>query len=187
MRIISSKSGVMKMVVVAVVVIIVVGGIVAAYIMLQLPSSSLPPSPTYNMHVVDYTTMMSPRNDYWNITVRKPYTFMLNDSMTVSGRNQYLMITGLSGSVLNVWTVLYQNSTYFQYVTWDASGNEVDSGWLNCNNGLVEVSVTATTVTFTGISAFTSNIPFRSLGEIWTANSDGVFNGGELSMTLNIT
>jgi hypothetical protein len=185
MCIVSSKSGVTKIVVIALAVIIVVGGIVAAYIVLQLPSPSPTPSPMPNMHTVDYTLMIHPRNDYWNITVTKPYTVILNDSMTASSGNQYLMITGLSISRMNVWTVLYQNSTYFQYVTWDVNGNEVDSGWLNCNNGLAQVVVTTTTITFTGASSFTSNIPFQNLGEVWTANSDGAFNGGELYMTLN--
>jgi hypothetical protein len=184
MRIVSSKSGVTKMVVITLAVIIAVGGVVAAYIMLKSPSLS--PTPSYT-HTVDYTTMMNPRSDYWNITVTKPYEVILNDSMTVSSVNQYLMITGLSSSIMNVWTVLYRNSTYFQYVTWDANGNQVDSGWLNCNNGIVKVVVTATTITFTGASSFTSNILFKNLGEVWTANSDGAFNGGELYMILTIT
>jgi hypothetical protein len=189
MCIISSKSGVTKMVVIALVVIIVVGGIVAAYIVLQSPllSPTSTPKPTPNTHTVNYTTMTRPRNDYWNITVTNPYTVKLNDSMTVSSGNQYLMITGLSSSIMNVWAVLYQNSTYFQYVTWNASGNQVDSGWLNCNNGIVQVVVTTTTITFTGTASFTSNIPFQNLGEVWTANSDGAFNGGELYMTLTKT
>jgi hypothetical protein len=126
-------------------------------------------------------------NDYWNIIVTSPYTIVLNDSMTVSSGDQYLQVVGLSSSISNTWAVLYQNSTYFQYVTWDDQGNQIDSSWLNCNNGIVQVDVTTTTITFTGASSFTSNVPFVSLGQIWTANADGDFNGGELDMTLTIT
>jgi hypothetical protein len=126
-------------------------------------------------------------NDYWNIIVTSPYTIVLNDSMTVSSGDQYLQVVGLSSSISNTWAVLYQNSTYFQYVTWDDQGNQIDSSWLNCNNGIVQVDVTTTTITFTGTSSFTSNVPFVSLGQIWTANADGDFNGGELDMTLTIT
>lgn len=184
MYIVSSKSGVTKMVAITLALIIVVGGVVAAYIMLKPPSLS---QTTYYTHTVDYTTMMNPRSDYWNITVTKPYTAVLNDSMTVSSVNQYLMIAGLSSSIMNVWAVLYQNSTYFQYVTWDVNGNEVNSGWLNCSNGLVQVIVTTTTITFTGTTSFTSNVPFQNLSEVWTANSDGDFNSGELYIKLTTT
>jgi len=193
MYVVVSNSGVTKIAVIALVVIIMIGGIIAAYILIPQHSQSLNPTPTPTpsplpkTHTVNYTTMTQPRNDYWNITATKPYTVMLNDSMTVSSPNQYLMITGLSSSLTNVWTVLYQNSTYFQYTSWDVNGNQVDSGWLRCNNGLVQLVVTATTITFTGTTSFTSNIPFRNLGEIWTANADGVFNGGELYVKLTMT
>lgn len=193
MYVVVSNSGVTKIVVIALVVIIMIGGIIATYILIPQHSQSLNPTPTPTpsplpkTHTVNYTTMTQPRNDYWNITATKPYTVILNDSMTVSSPNQYLMITGLSSSITNVWTVLYQNSTYFQYTSWDVNGNQVDSGWLKCNNGLVQLVVTATTITFTGTTSFTSSIPFRNLGEIWTANADGVFNGGELYVKLTIT
>lgn len=199
MCMIVSKSGVTKIAVIALVVIIMIGGIIAAYILIPQHSQSLTPTPTptprptptpsplAKTHTVNYTTMIQPGNDYWNITATKPYTVILNDSMTVSNPNQYLMITGLSSSITNVWTVLYKNSTYFQYTSWDVNGNQVDSGWLKCNNGLIQVVVTATTITFTGTTSFTSNIPFQNLGEIWTANADGVFNGGELYVKLTIT
>jgi hypothetical protein len=193
MHIISSKLGLMKMVVIALVVIIVVVGVIATYIVLLRHSNSptLTPTPTSapiaKTHAVNYTTMIDPGNDYWNITATKPYTVKLNDSMTVSSPNQYLMVTGLSSSITNVWTVLYKNSTDFQFISWDVNGNEVDSGWLSCNNGLVQLIVTNTTITFSGTTSFTSNIPFTNLDEIWTANSDGAFNSGELHITLTIT
>jgi hypothetical protein len=141
-----------------------------------------------NTHTVDYTTMMQPNpDDYWNITVTSPYTVVLNDSMTVSSGDQWLQIGAFTSSIDGTWQVSYQNSTYFQYTTWDADGDQLDQGWLNCNNGIVQVDVSATTITFTGASSFTSNVPFVNLGEVWTANADGIFNGGELDMTLTIT
>jgi hypothetical protein len=189
MYIASSKSGVTKMIVIALVVIIVVGGIAAAYVALHRPSPSPTPTPMSYTHTVDYTTMMRTGNgnDYWNISVTQPYVVLLNDSMTVSSSGQWLQVTGLSSNITGVWCVLYQNSTYFQYTTWNASGNQVDSGWLNCNNGIAQVVVTATTITFTGTTSFTSNIPFKNLGKVWTANCDGAFNGGELHIKLTIT
>lgn len=102
----------------------------------------------------------------------------------IANGDQYLQVVGLSNSTSNTWEVLYQNSTYFQYTTWDAQGNQLDSAWLNCNNGIVQVTVTATTITFEGTSSFTSNVSFADLGEIWTANAGGNFSGGELDMAL---
>jgi hypothetical protein len=146
------------------------------------------PSPMPATHTVDYTTMMQQNeNDYWNISVTRPYTVMLNDSMTVSSGDQYLQVVGLTGDINNTWEVLYQNSTYFQYITWDDQGNQIDSGWLNCDNGIVQITVTDASITFTGTTSFTSPIPFVDLGQIWTANADGIFDGGELDMTLTIT
>lgn len=123
-------------------------------------------------------------NDYWNITVGSPYIIVLNDSMTVTSGDQDLQVVGLTSDTSNTWEILYQNSTYFQYVTWNSQGNQIDSGWLNCSNGIVNVTVTDNTLTFTGTTSFTSNIAFTDLGQIWTANADGDFNGGELDMNL---
>jgi hypothetical protein len=172
-----------RIAVIVLVVIIVVGGVAVAYIVLRPPSSPQNPS---NTHTVNHTAMMSSRNDYWNITVTGPYSVILNDSMTVSSGDQDLQVVGLSSNITNIWEVFYVNGTCFQYVTWDAQGNQMDSGWLNCSKGLVQVVVTATTITFTGTASFTSNIPFVNLGEVWTANSGGNFNSGELDMTLTI-
>jgi hypothetical protein len=130
--------------------------------------------------------MQQNENDYWNISATSPYTVILNDSMTVSSGDQYLQVVGLTDDINNTWEVLYQNSTYFQYITWDNQGNQIDSGWLSCNSGIVQITVTATTITFTGTTTSASSIPFVNLGQIWTANADGVFDGGELDMTVTI-
>ena len=152
------------------------------------PSATPTPSSVNYTHVVTYATLMQPRNenDYWNINATNPYTITLNDSMTASG-DQYLQVVGLSNNTINTWEVLYQNSTYFQYTTWDAQGNQLDSAWLNCNNGIVQVTVTGTTITFEGTASFTSNVPFAALGEVWTANADGTFTSGELDLILTTT
>jgi len=106
--------------------------------------------------------------------------------MTVTDGDQYLQVVGLTNDTSNTWEVMYQNSTYFEYVTWDNQGNQIDSGWLNCDSGIVQITVTDTDITFTGTSSFTSLAPFVDLGQIWTANADGSFNSGELNINLNI-
>ena len=113
------------------------------------------------------------------------YTIVLNDSMTVTDGDQYLQVIGLTNDTSNTWEVLYQNSTYFEYTTWDTQGNQIDSGWLNCDSGIVQITVSENMITFTGTNFATSNTPFVDLGQVWTANSDGSFNGGKLDITLN--
>jgi hypothetical protein len=181
MRIVSSKSGVTKMVIIALVVIIVVGGIIAAYITLHPSTSSL------STHIVDWTKMANYQTDFWNISLTSSYVVVLNDSMTVLNGSQYLDITGhnsSSGSTEGVWEVEFINSTYFHYCTF-ISGVTHDSGNLGCPNGIVQVSVTNVSIMFAGISSFTSNQTFENLGKITTVNDDGNFNGGELGIDVH--
>jgi hypothetical protein len=181
-----TRLGVTKMVVIALVVLIVVGGIAVAYIALQLPSPSQTPSPMPKMHTVDYTTMVSPGIDLWNITITNPYTIILNDSMTVSSGSQYLCLESYnssSGLGEGIWRIEFINSTYFNYRTY-ISGMTHDSGNLGCASGIVKVIVNATAISFIGTSSFTSYQAFENLGQIKTFNNDGNFSGGELDLTL---
>jgi len=112
-----------------------------------------------------------------------PYTVTLNDSMTVSGGEQYLGINGFGSSGL-LWYVVFVNSTYLQYGTF-VNGATVDSGYLNCTNGIAQVVVDNATITFTGSSSYVSNVSFQSLDQIQTINGDGSFNSGELDISIS--
>ena len=139
-------------------------------------------------HTVPWTTMMQPNdNDYWNVSASIPYNVILTDSMTTVGSEQYLQVEGLSQGTQSLWTALFQNSTCFLFYTFDNQGNQVDSGQLDCPNGIVTVSVNATSITFyAGLqSIFVSTVASQNLGEIWTTNADGDFNGGELTITVS--
>ena len=131
--------------------------------------------------------MMQPDdNDYWSVSVTSPsYTVELNDSMTVSSGNQYLQVEGLTSDINTTWVVSYLNSTYFEYCTFNSQGNQLSSGWLNCTNGIVYVEVNGTSITFIGTTSFTQNVNFVNLGQIWTTNADGSFDGGELEITVS--
>jgi hypothetical protein len=177
MRIVSSKSGVTRMVIIALVVIIVVGGIVAAYITLR-PSTS-----SSSTHTVDWTMMANYQRDFWNITMTNPYTVTLNDSMTVSSGNQYLGVWAHNPAGTIIWEVEFKNSTYFYYQTL-ISGGRHDSGYLGCADGNVQVTVNSAKITFVGTSSFTSNQTFENLGQIATINGDGAFNGGKLNIEV---
>lgn len=74
--------------------------------------------------------MASFETDIWNISMANPYTVTLNDSMTVSGGEQYLGINGFGSNGL-VWFVVFVNSTYLEYGTF-VNGTTVNSGNLNC-------------------------------------------------------
>ena len=182
MCVVPSKLGVTRMVVIALVVIIVLGGILAAYIALK--SSS--PSSTLS-HVVPWQEMANYTIDYWNVTAIQPYTVTLNDSMTVSSGAQWLLISAYNSSGLpmgQIWYAEFANNTQFYYATF-VNNNRQDVGSLNCNNGIVTVVVTGTSITFTGTSSFTSHVPFSNLDHITTGNDDGNFNSGELNLDLH--
>jgi hypothetical protein len=184
MCVVSSKSGAMKMVVIALVIIIVVGCIAAAYIALK---SSLH-SPMI-VHVIPWQEMANYTIDYWNATATQPYTITLNDSMTVSSSAQWLLISAYNSSSLpmrQIWYVEFANNTQVYYATF-VNNNQQDAGSLHCNDGIVRVVVTNTSITFTGTSSFTSHVPFSNLDHITTGNDDGDFNGGELYIKLTIT
>ena len=180
---VSSKLGVTKMLVIALVVIVVVGGVAAAYILLQPPSSS--PSPSSNTHTVDWATMTNYQTDFWNITMTNPYTVVLDDSMTVSSGSQWLSIQANNSTQTQnrvVWQIYFINNSNFQYTTFNSDGSTLDRGQMGCNDGVVQVVVTNTAITFIGTSSATSNVPFTNLGQIVTSNGDGNFNGGELKI-----
>jgi hypothetical protein len=183
MRILSSKSGLMRTVVIVLVVIVVVGSIVAAYIVLELSS----PSSTHS-HVVPWQEMANSQTDYWNITATKAYTVLLNDSMTVSGGNQWLTITARStGNFAFIWSVVFMNQTYFQYSSAFPviGGYQYDRGYLSCSDGVVHVVVNSTAITYTGTASHVSNVTFTDLAQIQTENGDGNFNGGRLNMDVH--
>lgn len=182
MCVVSSKLGVRKMVVIALVVIIILGGILVAHIALK--SSS--PHPTLS-HVVSWQEMANYTLDYWNVTATEPYTVTLDDSMIVSSSAQWLLISAYNSSSLpmeQVWYVEFENKTQFYYATF-VNNNQKDAGSLNCNNGIVTVIVTNTSITFTGTSSFTSYVSFSNLERITTGNDDGIFTGGELNLDLH--
>jgi hypothetical protein len=182
MSVVSSKFGVTKMAVFALVVIIILGGTVATYMVLK--SSS--PSPTLS-HLVPWQEMANYTIDYWNVTATHPYTVALNDSMTASSSAQWLLISAYNSSSLpmrQIWYVEFENKTQFYYATF-VNTNQKDAGSLNCNNGIVTIIVTNTSITFTGTSSFTSHVPFSNLEHITTGNDDGIFTGGELNLDLH--
>ena len=173
MRIVSSKSGVTRTVVIALVAIIIVGGIVGAYIALR---SSTPHSSSATLsHAVSWQEMASYTTDYWNVTETQPYTVMLNDSMTVSSGDQWLLISALNGGSTD-WSVTFLNSTAYQI-----GGN---STVFSCVNGSVNVVVNSNSKTFTGATSNTVPATFTSLTQIRTVNGDGDFNSGNLKITL---
>jgi hypothetical protein len=128
--------------------------------------------------------MANYQTDLWNITITTPYTIILSDSMTVSSGSQYLDIHGVNSSsdpAEGIWEVEFVDNANFHYRTF-ISGVTHDSGNLECANGIVQVVVTNTAITFIGTSSATSNVPFTNLGQIATSNGDGDFNGGELKI-----
>ena len=129
--------------------------------------------------------MVNYQTDYWNNTITNPYEVTLNDSMTVSSGYQWLSITAYGTSSL-VWSVVFINQTYCQCVTAipGAGGYHDDNGFLNCNNGLVQVVVSSTAITYIGTTTHVVSVGFTGLASVQTLNDDGTFNGGELDMTL---
>jgi hypothetical protein len=186
MCVISSKSGITRTIVIALVMIIAVGGVVATYISFKLTPT---PSPLPKKHTVDWTTMANYVTDLWNVTADSNYQVTLNNTMTVSSGNQYLEIDARNSTDNRayIWAVWFKNATYFTYTTYIPGqfSNPQDLGGLNCNNGIVTITVTHTSVTFTGSSSFISYVSFRNLAQIETQNGDGNFNGGELSIELH--
>lgn len=185
MSVVSSKSGVTKMLVIALVaIVVVVAGAVASYVLLfQLPSSSA--SPLTKTHTVDWATMADYQTDFWDITLTSPYTVVLDDSMTVSSGSQWLSVQANNSTQAQngaVWQIYFMSSSSFQYTTFRSNGSTLDRGQLGCADGVVQVVVTNTTITFIGTTSATSNVPFPNLGQIVTSNGDGDFNGGELKI-----
>jgi len=187
MCVVSSKLGVTKMVVIALVVIIVVGGIVVAYIAFQPLSSSPTPTPTAHTHNVYWEPLANYQTDYWNITINQPYTFVANDTLTVSSGNQWLGITAKnSQNSYPIWYISYYNATYFLFDVWyNASYFHQAFGY--CNGGIVSVVVNDTSITFIGTSqTVVSGLSFRQLDQIVTTNDDGSFNGGQVDYTISV-
>ena len=145
------------------------------------PAPTATPAPTSTpnpgaTHMVDYTAMMTgSENDYWEVSVSNGYTITLQDSMTVSSGDQYLLISALNdGST--VWSVTFLTSSTYQI-----GGN---STVFNCVDGLVYVVVNSNSITFIGATSNTVSATFTSLTQIRTMNGDGDFNGGNLEITL---
>jgi hypothetical protein len=131
--------------------------------------------------VVSWEEMANYITDNWTVSATQPYTILLNDSMTVSSGEQWLTITAQSNTA-TVWSVQFVNSTCFRY------SNFNDYGFLNCSNGIVYVTVNATSITYTGTSSYTSSqsgVTFSSISQIQTENGDGSFNGGKLIIDVN--
>jgi hypothetical protein len=187
MCVVSSKLGVTKMVVIALVVSIVVVGIVAAYIVLQLPSSSPTPTPTAYTHNVDWEPLANYQADYWNITINQPYTFVANDTLTVSSGDQWLGITAISSqNSYPIWEISYYNATYFLFDVW-YNASYFHQAFEYCNDGIVSVVVNGTSITFIGTSqTVVSGLSFRQLDQIVTTNDDGSFNGGQVRYTISV-
>lgn len=131
--------------------------------------------------------MQGNEDDYWNVTETGNYTVTLNDSLTVTGGDQDLQVVGLSGNITNTWEVFFQNSTYFQYAVWNEQGNQTASGWLNCTEGNVTVQVSESGITFSGDTSVPIQGNFVNLGQIWTTNAGGDFDGGELDIAATAT
>jgi len=118
--------------------------------------------------------------DYWNVTPTQPYTITLNDTMTVSDGEQWLTITGQNDAG-PIWEVQFINSTYIRY------SNFNDYGFLNCSNGIVNVTLNNTSITYTGTSSYTSSpsgVTFSSISQVQTENGDGDFNSGQLNIDI---
>jgi hypothetical protein len=144
------------------------------------PTPTQTPAPAFN-HTVDWTTMANYQTDAWNISITNPYTITLNDSMTLSSGEQWLTITAYNGAA-TIWSIQFINSTYVRYA------NANDYGFLNCSNGIVQVTVNDTAITYTGTNSYTSSpngIFFPEVTQIQTFNGDGVFNGGILGITVS--
>ncbi len=186
MWVVSSKLGVTKMVVIALVVIFVVGGAVAAYIAVQSPSSSHTPTPTVHTHNVDWKPLANDQADHWNITINQPYTFVANDTLSVTSGDQLLGITAKnSQSSYPIWYISYYNATYFLFDVW-YNASYFHQAFSYCNGGAVSVVVNDTSITFIGTSyTVVSGLSFRQLAQIVTTNDDGSFNGGQVHYTIS--
>jgi NO-binding membrane sensor protein with MHYT domain len=119
--------------------------------------------------------MTGSETDYWDVSVSSDYTIALQDSMTVSSGDQWLLISALNGGS-TVWSVTFLNSTAYQI-----GGS---STVFSCINGLVYVVVNSNSITFIGTTSNTVSATFTSLTQIRTANGDGDFNGGNLEIAL---
>jgi len=185
MQTVSLRLGVSRILAIALVTIIVIGGIVAVYIALK-PSS--PPTSQTVSHTIPWQKMANYTLDNWNVTAIKPYTVLLNDSMRVSSGSQWLTITARSTNNLAfIWSVIFMNQTYFHYSSAFPvmGGNQYDSGYLSCNDGIVHVTVNNTAINYTGTTSHLSKVTFTRLAQIQTENGDGNFNGGELSINIS--
>jgi hypothetical protein len=131
--------------------------------------------------------MINYETDCWNMTITSPYDVTLNDSMMVSSDYQWLTIMAYGTNTSSfIWSVVFVNQTYVECVTTVpvAGGYQHDYGYLSCSDGLVQVVVNGTAVTYTGVTSHVASVAFTSLASVQTFNDDGDFYGGELDMTL---
>ena len=155
------------------------------------PAPTPTPAPVYYKHTVEYTTMMTGDEvDYWNQSVSAAYTVTLTDSMTVSSGAQQLGVWAYNSANTKtqqwIWNVNFMNST-FAYYWVNTGGGTGPQGHISCINGLVYVVVTNTSVEFIGSSTpVTVPTTFQDLGQIQTQNGGGVFNGGKLSIEIEV-
>ncbi len=132
--------------------------------------------------------MQNPGTDTWNQAQTAPYTATLNDSMTVSSGNQLLEISAYNSTDTTtqwyVWQVEFINSTYIQFTVDNLGGANYVQGNLYCINGVVQVSITPSSVTITGTSSYSESMNLQSVAQIQTVNVGGDFNGGNLVISV---
>jgi hypothetical protein len=84
-----------------------------------------------------------------------------------------------------MWTVVFLNSTSFNFFVYNTDGTLAGSGYsLPCINGGVQVVVTQNQITFTGTSSTPETVSFENLLQIATFANSGDFTSGELEITL---
>lgn len=132
--------------------------------------------------------MQNPGTDTWNQALTTPYTVTLNDTMTVSNGDQDLVIKSYNSTDSTtqwyIWQVEFINSTYIQFTVDNLGGAQYMQGNLLCDNGVVQVAVTQTTITFTGTSSYQVNMNLQSVQQIQTINGDGDFNHGNFVIAI---
>jgi len=136
-------------------------------------------------HTIDWTPLANYEADSWNISVSQEYTFVANNTLTVSSGIQLLGITAQnSQNAYPIWYISYYNTTYFLVDVWYNESNFYqDFGY--CDNGVVSVVVNSTSITFTGTSQIVvTGVNFTHLDLIVTTNDDGAFNGGQVNYTI---
>jgi hypothetical protein len=137
-------------------------------------------------HGVGWEPLANYQVDYWNVSISQPYTFVANNTLTVSSGIQLLGITAQSSqNSYPIWYISYYNATYFLVDVWYNESNFFQA-FGDCNDGIVSVVATTTSITFIGTSQIeVTGLNFTQLDQIVTTNDDGSFNGGQVDYTLS--